>query len=298
MFKNSWRAFKKISTQLLPKVKIHTWGGLGSQLYAVALAVDINKRYPSRQIEFICHTGGVTERFPEIAFFTENIIIKNDFKTGHIISNSKKLPIKVFYITLIKKVLTIFGILSLCNSSKEFDKLKPWVLSIRGHYIDRVISHSTLLIILSKINDYILPIKNNKFQYLSVHYRLGDLLTLTEKNPIEVNILNQCVVSVLNSSSIKELYLYSDSLGDAMSRIDDLSSRIKITPKELSALPMILECVQSAVFIGTNSKISVWIAFLRATKTENNRSYLPSDICHVIRKGFNSDSVERYINYY
>jgi hypothetical protein len=48
------------------KIKAHYWGGIGSQLFALAVLFEINKEIPNRDIEPIHHSAEVTKRFFEL----------------------------------------------------------------------------------------------------------------------------------------------------------------------------------------------------------------------------------------
>ena len=80
----------------MPSIKIHCWGGIGSQLFTLALALDLNKRYPKRPIKFIFHTGGVTRRSLEIDFLPEKFRyeVKDDFIEIKVVKNNNKFHIK------------------------------------------------------------------------------------------------------------------------------------------------------------------------------------------------------------
>ena len=50
-------------------LRVHCWGGLGSQLFALAHAYELRKKFPKRKIMLFLHTSGVSERFSELDFF-------------------------------------------------------------------------------------------------------------------------------------------------------------------------------------------------------------------------------------
>ena len=51
---------------MLPAIKIHIWGGLGSQLYALALKIDLQKKFKTRKVVLVFHNSGVTRRDAEL----------------------------------------------------------------------------------------------------------------------------------------------------------------------------------------------------------------------------------------
>jgi len=61
----------------VPPIRVHCWGGLGSQLFGWSLYEDLQIRYPSRRIHVYLHQGGVTQRPSEIDHvFEKGIIFK------------------------------------------------------------------------------------------------------------------------------------------------------------------------------------------------------------------------------
>ena len=64
-------------------IRVHCWGGLGSQLYALSTAYDLKIKYPKRKIKLVLHTGGVTKRVSELDFIPTSdfdLIQINDFQ--------------------------------------------------------------------------------------------------------------------------------------------------------------------------------------------------------------------------
>ena len=109
--------------RLIPPIKIHCWGGLGSQLYALALAIDLKHRFYSRKIEFVQHTSGVTKRNLEIDTSRFSSIV---FKTIDDFSNNStsliaKTSFRKILSTILKNCLVFLGFLSSANNNLEFN---------------------------------------------------------------------------------------------------------------------------------------------------------------------------------
>ena len=70
--------------RFLPPLRIHSWGGLGSQLFAIALAEELKVIFPKRSFKIVLHTGGVTRRLPEIVGLFPNFdyIYEDDFQSN------------------------------------------------------------------------------------------------------------------------------------------------------------------------------------------------------------------------
>jgi hypothetical protein len=276
---------------IFPKIRIHTWGGLGSQLYAIALSYDINEKFNFRKVKFISHSSGVTKREPEIYFYSKSLTSKNDYTEQ---KNVKFLKLKNNVKFISKKILQFTGTFSDCNDNKSSLSIKPWVITVRGHYAGRQISLPSALEILAAVNKEFSP-EITGVRNLAIHYRLGDLEVLSEKNPIHFQKLKNQINYVMQNHNSKTVFLYSDSIFLAKSRLS--INGLNFVERDISALETIYECVQSNNFIGTNSKISIWIAILRATFNNDGKTYLPVEIKHMII-GENHEFPNQSIIYY
>ncbi|NDB85007.1 MAG: hypothetical protein EB127_20245, partial [Alphaproteobacteria bacterium] len=76
-------------------------------------------------------------------------------------------------------ILLFSGILARANSDKELNRLKPWVLEVRGHYADVQVND----IELSRLRTLMgIDLEGTEINCCSVHYRLGDLIHLESKS--------------------------------------------------------------------------------------------------------------------
>ena len=248
------------------KLKVHSWGGLGSQLYAVALVFELQRLYSKKKIILTHRTSGVTRRDFELYSILPSCI---EFKQIDDYVPISKFPnfhsriygrkIKFF----LKKVLGKFLISLDFDNNKNFTSIRFWTLEIRGHYSKLPIS-----------NDYIdflidmLEIKNmqqNKLaNTLAVHYRLGDLTYLSEKSYIESKKVIMAINEVRQSFSFNKILIFSDSIEVAKEKLSDLSKLPIISEYSCApTLTVIKESLASKYFIGTNSKVSFWIQSIR-----------------------------------
>ena len=53
-------------------LKVHSWGGLGSQLFALSLIYDLKKKHPRIKVSLIHHTSGISERKFELESILED----------------------------------------------------------------------------------------------------------------------------------------------------------------------------------------------------------------------------------
>lgn len=255
---------KNLITRFFPKLKIHIWGGLGSQLFALALAYELRKKYPFRNLVLVFHTSGVTKRIPELAEISHEFCseYRDDFAAvRNLVQDDKDLI--TFVKHTIGKLLYRSGLVATANNDSECQNLKPWVLQLRGHYSYRSISDYFLFSLLKNLSVLNTDSFSTHTSVCFVHYRLGDLTTLAEKNPIDRNRLLSETKAVIALYSPTEIYVSSDSpelagLG--------LSSEFGVA-EQMVEVPTVLALalgIKARYFVGTSSKVSFWICILRA----------------------------------
>lgn len=252
----------------LPAVKIHCWGGLGSQLYAWALYERVTFKLSDRQFRLVFHTGGVTERLEELGVFFPCAQIVKDFSQASGGSKSSRRSSTRWASKLGKILAQKLGLIASCNNEAEFRKLKPWVLQIRGHYSDCFVPLEVLDRILKETkklgfekDDFIKP------DFLGIHLRLGDLLTLSDKSPTNP----ESVRTVLQELSEKYEYIDLVAFSDSPNLIRGMLSgpqqkRVKVV--DLEAWETLLLLSDAKIMLGTSSKISIWavlFGFARGT---------------------------------
>ena len=257
--------------KILPPLRVHTWGGLGSQLFAIALADDLFHRFPKRTVRIILHTGGVTLRDPEVTdVFPEfNYGYVQDFKPYSRATNGEMEKSNNGLRKFIKILAFKTGFLAFCNDDAETNNLSPWVLSIRGHYAYRNINSDFL----EKLFNAMIrqcPI-NDQNQDCSIHYRLGDLLSINEKSPIAANSIISEYSRIDKEIEFSKVVIFSDSPIEARSRFSSFGEKELVFP-DISTLEVLSQSVHSKYFIGTSSKISFWIAAIRAVVHERKSS--------------------------
>lgn len=261
---------------LLPVLRIHSWGGLGSQLFAVAVASRIRLN-SKRRIQIVLHTGGVTRRVPEICdlFPDFDYQFVDDFAIVNLEENSTEIRASAGLRTVIKRLILALGFVVEPNYESDLMRIKPWTRSLRGHYSYLTITYDFLQgfsqILQSK---YPVPAVDG-LGTCSIHVRLGDLLTLAEKGPIDpTRIVAEFARRLENNRELK-MAIYSDSLKEASGYLSNLR---EVTPsyRDVPVLQAMAECVIADQFIGTSSKISFWIIALRA-RVQVRHSSIPAE---------------------
>ncbi len=66
----------------LPALRVHTWGGFGSQLFTAYLILKLQRDIPQRSIVAVNHTSGVSRRTTEFDFDSLGVASRQieDFK--------------------------------------------------------------------------------------------------------------------------------------------------------------------------------------------------------------------------
>lgn len=244
--------------------QIHCWGGLGSQLYAISLGIDLSKSF--RNIELVFHNGGVTKRELEAAEFIKNFFPYKTIDDFVYLSNtySPKKTFKKYLKSIFAKFLKFVRIISNSNTDEEFTKIRFWTMVLRGHYSYRKQNFESIISIRQSL-------KNTYSNYVEavpivVHYRLDDIMNMPGKTVISSS---RVCDAILNLNSNETMRVYSDSPKQASEELKSFLKDFSISDSPTESL--IVNAIAADKFIGTVSKVSFWIVFFRLS--ENILSY-------------------------
>ena len=261
-------------------------------MYAWALFERLQVKFPNKKFKLIFHTGGVTKRLPDL----ESLFAKSekdfvqDFESSKNSNSSKspnkKLinPTKKSFIGATKKVLMSTGFMASANNELEFSKLKPWVISVRGHYSELRIDLETILLMKTRADinggNFSVNIEQNKDLDV-LHYRLGDLLSLAEKSPIDTKRITNAIQEA-KAGTTRDLWVLSDSPSQAVELLkrEDPQIKIKIDDGSLNAWQTLMAMSNANIFIGTSSKLSIWATIFRALLLDEAQSHISSEVKH------------------
>lgn len=271
-----------IINRLLPAIRVHSWGGFGSQLFTAHLILRLKSRFPGRKIKVIIHTSGVTQRFTELNFNLLGVGVSevNDFSKKVSIASSmhqreRRRSLKKLLLEQAKWLLKKLHLVEECNTEASFNLIKPWTLHFRGHYtglyLDLEIVNSLYSLLFKKFD--LLGLRSSS---VIVHYRLGDLLVLEEKSPIAP----ERVEEILGRAEFKmeSIRVLSDSGKDLYRKfVADTKILSSLTPEFFEPLTSLWLCMASKSFIGTGTKLSLWAAIFRDF-LHNERSFLPNEL--------------------
>lgn len=263
------------ASTIFPAFRLHVWGGLGSQIYALVVAHRLGDLMKPRRISIVFHTGGVTQRFIEIpkeALLPFNVLQVHDFQSKGSERQERQSASIYQFKLLLKKLLKASGLMSDLNSQKAFLNLRPWNVSCRGHYSELVLSEKDFELVASSLS---LDRKKDIRDEVCIHFRLGDLLFLNNKSFVP----HSRWFGLFSHQPKKPITIFSDS--EPKEVLNVLGSALNSSEpryQNWDSIPTIQYCLHSKVFIGTNSKISIWIALLRSFFIRDVESYLPAEL--------------------
>ena len=258
-------------------LKIHCWGGLGSQLLALNYYLRVQEWYPKKRIILVLHTGGITARNSEIDFLSNKIkLLKvDDYRAG---SNDKQShttgsnSIFNFVKASIKPLANNFRFV--ITDDKKVLKVKFWTFSVRCTYTSNILRKQDIVHMAD-----ILGITSNSAEqnFTGVHYRMGDLPTLKPSALVPLDSISK-IINNLNKAGavIDKVRIYSDSIVENSNL--QLPKEIDSEWKSVDTLQTISELSKAQYFIGTSSKVSLWVAIFRWALNTPGDVYLPSSI--------------------
>jgi hypothetical protein len=280
----------------LPKVRVHSWGGFGSQLNALGLAYSLSLKYPKRRIRIVFRTGGVHKALYELSDLQVNEFEIRFKKIEEIVTH--KIPPLLtpnfdIYKNFAKASLIKLGLYDTAESKSEFDSIKPWVLVIRGSY-NLLPSKEFVNYLQKKIEN---KVENPLGSDITVHYRLGDLMTLETKSPISEEILLQHLYTIVKGTPSISCTILSSDPDIAALKFAQLKTLIVVKSDYATPIDVLKIGTKSKIFLGTNSKISMWVVFIRINLGLKN-NYLPYGYKNIFDQSFNENLIHEYIKFY
>lgn len=291
-------------SSLLPPIRVHSWGGLGSQLFAYVTFLRISQAFPSRRVVLVHHTGGVTRRDYALGDLIplKNLLVRDDFKPGlanpvEPIKHSFKFKCRGNKIRRLVKVNLIkLRIIVNLNSNEEYKYFRVWTLETRGHYSKIAISpgEASLLVKL------FLDTNSSAFHKQSpifLHWRLGDLTDIETKNAVSsqrvLNAIRICQAKIkISDSRIPELVVMSDSFPLAIAQLGQATNSLDLilhSTKSIDLQGEISEAIRADYFIGTNSKLSIWIVIFRKLLNPESKNFMCLEVKTAIECNLSSE---------
>ena len=105
---------------------------------------------------------------------------------------------------------------------------------------------------------------------------MGDLLKLDTKSIYPVEKIIEKVNRATTENSYTKVMVYSDSPQEAKTVLVSAGLSKDSVVRDIETIDVICECVGAGYFIGTNSKISLWIVNIRRYLGLGGSSYVES----------------------
>ena len=247
--------------------------------------------FPGKRIILVLHTGGITARSSEIEFLSSkiNLLKVDDYRAS---SNSKKLhnsgskSVFSFIKIYIKFLANCFRFV-ITDDRKVF-KVRFWTYSVRCTYTSNILRKQDIVHMAD-----ILGITSNSAEqnFTGVHYRMGDLPTLKPSALVPLDSISK-IINDLNKAGavIDKVWIYSDSIVENSNL--QLPKEIDSEWKSVDTLQTISELSKAHNFIGTSSKVSLWVAIFRWALNTPGDVYLPSSIMNQFDQLTNIDRTD------
>lgn len=257
--------------------------------------MEVRMASPNRKIQIVLHSSGVTKRDPEVSdLYPEfEYLFVDDFKSSELVNSPQvRFRIKRVFSDLIVRIATLTGFLARENGFSS-THIKPWTMSVRGHYFHRPVKNEFILNLKRRLESNSIILKETlpaPDEYV-LHYRLGDLVALTSKGPVESDILVRLLDQIVDNNN---LLVLSDSPNLAIQRLKSIRTIGEVRTQDLSTIDTLLVASNSPLFIGTSSKISYWIILIRLTTNPEVINYLPKTDQIIMRILSEDEGLIRY----
>lgn len=278
------------ASRFFPALRVHSWGGLGSQLFTAQLILKLKHRFPHRKIKVIVHTAGVTRREAEFDFKTLGVKVKQiedfsfrDKKSRGEVSFDK---FQTRFFLLIKHlgllILRKFHFIISADDEEHFALLRIWTFMIRGHYTQLAIEKDIVRELYELVSNQEKVSSRDEYKII-VHCRLGDLLKLSQKSPIDALRLDTLLEN-LNVSPQAVLVVTDSTFNEFMEYSTGTRILNNCQHGNFGSFETLQKCIFAQDFIGTSAKLSLWAAIFRYFLMNMN-TYLPEDLIWIKNTG-------------
>ena len=279
-----------------PVARIHVWGGFGSQLYGVYTYLLLRSQHPTRESRLLLHSSGVTARSPEINLLNRNLPIEfiNDFSVAGPVNGTQLLKATTIKLSKFLKIISsLLGFVDSLETELGDTKTRYRTIQFRGHYTYLALDPYLLKELISLPDDsgsplFVLSEPLSKSQ-IGVHFRLGDLLNLKSKTYLNPERISKLLQSELNQSR-QDVVVFTDSLEEFWNNVRGEILVQNIYAFSVDPITTVQELIKSDIFIGTTSKISIWVCIFRCFTTIGGVSYMPVEMKRTL------DNQLRYLN--
>ncbi len=284
------------------RLRIHCWGGLGSQLFAWAFAEELLNSGFARKITLILHNSGVTQRDSEITHLSGRIQMKifQDFSASSLPADSVGSNRNILRFR--RRLISLLSRLQIIIFSDDFQSIKPWTVQLRSHYSHRPLSNETLQFVKTTLNNFSTVDGSTKSENVkaAIHYRLGDLLTLDNKTFVSADRVVSALEKVrgLEVGGFNTVDIFSDSPEVAVDKLSKQNSTFQYSYVDCPSWDVLVNLLKYPYFIATNSKIGIWVTLLRQLEESTRITLAPMELQRTLSLILLEDSKKSQIIYY
>lgn len=276
---------------------IHVWGGLGAQLTALFVAEYIKKYHNVGRIRIIIHQDNDFDFLLSMdgnELKSISIGIKVSVKNDFILPKHNR-PFNYSNQQIwSKKRKSLYTSLVINNPirTQHLDNLLCFNPSFfqRNFLIENIQLNSSSDFLNEFISNLPIEIKPNK-STIVLHWRLGDLYLRSKKTSGNTEKLLKTILSSESFSNLN-LMIFTDSPVDAKRIIHKSNFNVafshKYTIEDMAenTMKFMSQAINAEFFIGTNSKLTLWIAAMRCSLGYNEKTYIPKNLSREFRMTF------------
>lgn len=266
--------------------RLHVWGGLGAQLTGLFVKKYLERE--QRQIDlriFLHHDPNFefsyTKDGNDLRHSQRDIVVLQDYlvpKHLRSLNYSKKV---LFLTHLHKSAIRIRWLMFHLDHMHSLSQWRP------SRFFKNLVIAEIILDCSVEDLKYFSSYLNLDFGITPIfvfHWRLGDLHTKSTKSSGNQQAIMDFVLSFLGDASFESKYVFTESPDLAKRLVDghvrDATSfeNAKFFGLDAEAWDILTFGCRARIFVGTYSKLSLWVAAIRSANGHGNRTYLPSGL--------------------
>jgi hypothetical protein len=164
------------------------------------------------------------------------------------------------------------------TDDRKVFKVRFWTYSIRCTYTSNILRKQDIVHMAGILG---IDSKSSEQNFLGVHYRMGDLPTLKPSALVPLNSISIVVNELIKAGAVfGKVKIYSDSIVDNSNL--QLPKEIDFEWISVETLQTIRELSKAKYFVGTNSKVSLWVAIFRLCLSVPGDIYLPVNVATIL----------------
>ena len=288
------------------KYKIHIYGGLGAQLSGVFVQKYFREKHEDLEAKLYLHNDpkfkySYSEDGNELLTNKEDLLVLNDYLIPKHLRTEKYRSWEVF-ISYLKKILNKIRLQIICVEYVQ--SISQWTPSflVKNLYISDAVIDCQL----KDIKEFALSLNigTDNMPILVSHWRLGDLYFNSKKSAGDQLGYTTFLSRLLVQNNFLSRYIYTDSPSLARKLLNatilhaDQMNGLKYIGRESPAWDILILGCQARIFVGTYSKLSMWIAAIRCARGLGDATYLPAKLCTEFYRLFPTIPIGAVRSYY